>query len=159
MSLASSPTISPSYVLCFNYNIQVASFVLENWFCENKALICRICSFLWCKYSHHSWFYVINNLTTSLQNSWIFNHQLLRAGSSWLQHSSIPNTFTFWNASGPYMACLSVLPDQFNHCRAMVMSSTFGFTWTSIQISALEISHMVLGKVLNFSIVPVLSHL
>ena len=46
----------------------------------------RICWFPWYKYSHHSLFQTINNLTTNLQNSSIFHNCLLPPGTSWLQH-------------------------------------------------------------------------
>lgn len=33
------------------------------------GLICSICPFLWCKYSHHGLFQITNGLTTGLQNA------------------------------------------------------------------------------------------
>lgn len=135
-SLASSPPISPSYILWSNFKTPVANVMLENQLCGNKALMCW---FLWCKYVHHNWFHAINSLTTTLQNSWTFNNQLLRASSKGLQHSSSTNT-TFWNSSSSYLAspptfCALCLWNH--HCTAVVMSRNFGFSWTWTQIWAL----------------------
>lgn len=33
------------------------------------GLICSICPFLWCKYSHHGLFQITDGLTTGLQNA------------------------------------------------------------------------------------------
>ena len=54
-----------------------------------NALLCRVCWFLWCKYSHHGQFQTTNVISSGLWNSWksIFgSHELIQANFSLLLH-------------------------------------------------------------------------
>lgn len=47
------------------------SSVLVNW--REGALLCSVCQFPWCKYSHHKWFQVTSHIT---KQSWEEIHSL-----------------------------------------------------------------------------------
>lgn len=52
---------------------------LARWW--GKVLICKVCQFPRCKYSHHGLFQTVNVTSTESLESWRFNGQFSRGGS------------------------------------------------------------------------------
>ena len=85
-----------------------------------RALVCSLCQFLWCKYSHHSQFQATSMMLTDWQNSWKFNSQLLQVCSSLLRHRTACTSYVYVLQSSLIAlgaACLGMLLILFTGAR------------------------------------------
>lgn len=93
---------------------QVAGDLSVNHWLAGGRLICCICPFLWCKYTHGGWFQAINKNQKAMQDSWKFMQnrnsdsklpENLSIGS-WPMYGLLP---TMGNRVAPSLTCLRAI--------------------------------------------------